>query len=98
MADQDDRNADAFGEADRPEERLQKTADWLSVAPQAFGGVVEAAVLHAKAAPPDASAEPWTPIGPRNVGGAVRSFAQNPITPTTLYAGTAHGGVWKTVD
>ena len=37
----------------------------------------------------------WTSIGPE--GGIVRSLAIDPITPSTLYAGT-DGGVFKSTD
>jgi hypothetical protein len=41
----------------------------------------------------------WIPIGPRNVGGRVRALAiAPPPNGNTMYAGTASGGVWKTLD
>jgi Fibronectin type III domain/Repeat of unknown function (DUF346) len=54
----------------------------------------------------------WTSLGPRpitapaqvnafiygNVSGRVTSLAVDPTLPTTVYAGTAGGGVWKTTD
>ena len=46
----------------------------------------------------DALARPWVPIGPRNIGGRIRTLAQDPKNPNTLYAGSAIGGVWKTED
>lgn len=83
---------------DRPAERLEAFYRWLGTAPQVYSGALEASIRHANAAPVDASAQRWTPLGPRNVGGAVRSLAQDPRTPTTLYAGSAQGGLWKSVD
>src|SRR6185436_12865755 len=53
---------------------------------------------HAQGAPVDLQPETWIPLGPRNVGGAVRALAQNPAHPATLYAGSAQGGLWKTED
>jgi hypothetical protein len=38
----------------------------------------------------------WTSIGPE--GGAVNALAIDPVTPTTLYAGTYYGGVFKSTD
>jgi hypothetical protein len=38
----------------------------------------------------------WTPIGP--YGGTVFALALDPATPTTLYAGTDGGGVFKSPD
>ncbi len=85
-------------EYDRPAERLDAFYRWLGTAPRVYSGVLEAAIRHANQAPVDTLAERWTPLGPRNVGGAVRSLAQDPRTPTTLYAGSAQGGPWKSED
>ena len=35
----------------------------------------------------------WANIGPD--GGTINALAIDPTTPTTLYAGTAHGGAFK---
>ncbi len=42
----------------------------------------------------------WQPRGPYNVGGRAISILVDPDDPTsqTWYAGTAGGGIWKTVD
>ena len=40
----------------------------------------------------------WTAIGPGNVGGRVRSIVIHPTTPSTMWAGSVAGGIWKTVD
>ena len=37
----------------------------------------------------------WTSNGPE--GGSIRSLAIDPVTPTTLYAGTWYGGVFKSI-
>jgi photosystem II stability/assembly factor-like uncharacterized protein len=50
---------------------------------------------QAEAAPTFGS---WQSLGPGNIGGRVRALAINPKDPTIMYAGTATGGVWKTVD
>ncbi len=44
----------------------------------------------------DAFALNWKSIGPE--GGTVLSFAVDPQTPTTVYAGTLNGGVFKSRD
>jgi photosystem II stability/assembly factor-like uncharacterized protein len=46
----------------------------------------------------DATFGTWQPLGPGNIGGRVRGLAIDPSTPTTMYAGTASGGVWKTIN
>jgi len=40
----------------------------------------------------------WIPLGPGNIGGRTRALAIHPITPTTMYAASSGGGVWKTTD
>jgi regulation of enolase protein 1 (concanavalin A-like superfamily) len=40
----------------------------------------------------------WTPLGPGNVGGRVRSILVHPTTPATMFAGSVGGGIWKTLD
>ena len=62
-------------------------------------GDVAKAVEHATfPARADDKKLPWVPMGPRNVVGRVRALAIDPNNPSTLYAGTAFGGVWKTTD
>lgn len=39
---------------------------------------------------------PWTPIGPKNVGGRTNALAINPLDPQIIYAGAASGGLWRT--
>lgn len=38
----------------------------------------------------------WTAIGPKNFGGRTISLAINNENPSTLYAGSASGGLWRT--
>ena len=40
----------------------------------------------------------WQPLGPGNIGGRTRALVTDPGNPNTMYAGTATGGVWKTLD
>ncbi len=40
----------------------------------------------------------WVPTGPRNVGGRVRALAIHPVTPATMFAGGASGGVHRSTD
>jgi hypothetical protein len=54
---------------------------------QGISYAVDAAVLGA-----------WTWLGPGNVGGRTRALVIHPTSPQTMYAGSAAGGVWKTVD
>lgn len=40
----------------------------------------------------------WQLEGPGNIGGRINCLFQDPVVPTTFYAGSASGGVWKTTD
>jgi hypothetical protein len=37
----------------------------------------------------------WQPIGPANLSGRMISVAVNPQNPSTVYAGSASGGLWR---
>ena len=52
------------------------------------------------AAPRDASAatHTWTSLGPGSFGGRTRGFVINPQNPSIMYAGSATGGVFKSID
>ncbi|RMG30519.1 MAG: hypothetical protein D6732_16120, partial [Methanobacteriota archaeon] len=39
--------------------------------------------------------DPWTPIGPFNIGGRTLTIAFNPQNPSTVFAGAASGGLWR---
>jgi len=38
---------------------------------------------------------PWHGIGPHNIGGRTLAVALNPINPSTVWAGAASGGLWR---
>lgn len=40
----------------------------------------------------------WSPIGPFNVGGRIRSLAVHPTDGKTLWCAAADGGVWKSTN
>ncbi len=42
--------------------------------------------------------ENWSAIGPNNLAGRILCLAWHPTVANTIYAGTASGGLWKTVD
>ena len=69
------------------------------VDPHVFYSVLDQTINHASnVCPADAAAQPWAPLGPRNIGGRIRVIAQDPRNPDILYAGSGFGGVWKTED
>jgi photosystem II stability/assembly factor-like uncharacterized protein len=49
-------------------------------------------------APAGAGASAWESIGPSNIGGRTTSLACDPANPDRLLAGTAGGGVWKSLN
>lgn len=63
---------------------------------QMQSGAVEHALLPRAAALP--ALQPWTCAGPRNIGGRILSIAQDPSDALMLYAGSGHGGLWRTLD
>jgi hypothetical protein len=40
----------------------------------------------------------WTSIGPGNIGGRVRALAIHPTSTSTIFAGGANGGIWRSTD
>ena len=40
----------------------------------------------------------WTWKGPGNIGGRTRSLAFSPANPSTIFAATVGGGIWKTTN
>jgi hypothetical protein len=40
----------------------------------------------------------WTPIGPGNIGGRVRSILIHPTDTNKMWAGSVSGGIWNTTD
>ncbi|CAD5366050.1 hypothetical protein RA210_U10131 [Rubrivivax sp. A210] len=72
----------------------------LGISELDYSQVLDAAVAHATAARAAAApaAQSWLPVGPRNVCGRVLALAQDPVSPLVYYVGTAHGGLWRSVD
>lgn len=40
----------------------------------------------------------WELMGPKNVGGRIRSIALHPTKPDWVYIGAANGGIWRTTN
>ena len=80
--------------------RAQALLSQLGISELDYSQVLEDAVAHATAAraaaPP--AGQRWLPVGPRNVCGRVLALAQDPVNPLLHYAGTAHGGLWRSND
>ena len=43
------------------------------------------------------SPEPWSSLGPTNIGGRVLAIAIDPTDPDIIWAGSASGGLWKSI-
>ncbi len=100
MADDDkNNNGEAqAGIADEPGERADEFFERLGVPASGYASTIESALEHFRDAKVDSEARTWVPIGPRNVGGAIRCIAQNPLQPDFFFAGSAQGGLWKSED
>jgi len=48
-----------------------------------------------KAGATQKSGEPWSPIGPANLGGRTLVLAFDPVDPNIMFAGSASGGLWR---
>jgi hypothetical protein len=62
------------------------------------GGLPEGELLDNPPAPPIPGGCNWTGLGPRNVNGRIRTLAAHPSQGGALYAGSANGGVWVTMN
>lgn len=40
----------------------------------------------------------WTPLGPENIGGRITDIAVDPANDDIVFAGSAEGGIFKTID
>ncbi len=89
---------------DMPRERMQAFRQRLGIPFDQFNAAVQNSISDALAAPvdPGPAGSPgscaWTGFGARNIGGRIRCLAQDPARVTTMYAGTALGGVFRTLD
>jgi photosystem II stability/assembly factor-like uncharacterized protein len=58
----------------------------------------EARALNAAAAKTKLSNKIWQEAGPKNIPGRITALAIHPSSPNTIYAGSAVGGVFKSID
>ena len=70
----------------------------LGVAEDSYERILDASIVHAVSAPAPNTDPVWVSVGPRNIGGRIQSVAQHPDVPNTIFAGSAHGGVWRSLD
>ncbi len=92
MADDRDILGDAF------EEREQEFARTQGVSELDYAQLLDLASQHAQATPRAGGAPAWRFVGPRNLGGRVISVDQDRDDPRILFVGSAHGGLWRSLD
>jgi hypothetical protein len=87
-------------EDDASNDRAAADAARFGVSELGYPQILERCVVHALAARPGPAppAFPWICQGPRNLGGRVPAFAQHPDLHNVLFVGTAHGGLWRSLD
>jgi hypothetical protein len=83
---------------DAKERRDEEFAAALGISRFLYFFDIQSSIAHALATPQDANAVPWRLWGARNIGGRIRSLAQNPRRPEVIYAGSAQGGVFKSTN
>ena len=92
MADERDILGDAFDEREREFARTQ------GISELDYAQLLELASNHAQATPRLGGAPGWRFVGPRNLGGRVIAIDQNREDPRIVFAGSAHGGLWRSID
>ena len=83
---------------DEYEEREQEFVLAQGISELDYAEMLELAVVHAAAAPSVPGAPGWRFVGPRNVGGRIISLDQDPSDTRIIYAGSGHGGLWRSID
>lgn len=86
--------------------RADEVARLFGTTPNALAGVTDRTRRHAEQTTEDPSARGWMPLGPRNVGGAIRCLAIRTPTaeerqqrlPVHMAAGSAQGGLWMSAN
>ncbi|MGH9411207.1 MAG: hypothetical protein ACRD1V_17350 [Vicinamibacterales bacterium] len=61
-------------------------------------GTSSSSSASSSAAAATISSGAWRWLGPNNIGGRIRTIAISPASPTTIFAGSASGGIWKSTD
>ena len=100
MPDTDDQaSPDSYNLDARDEGDFTAFGESTAVSSGWFSGLLTGALAHASTAgraDAQAGTHPWIARGPRNVGGRVRTMAQDTQEPRRIWAGTAFGGLWRT--
>jgi photosystem II stability/assembly factor-like uncharacterized protein len=81
-----------------PRERTEVSAVRARVPAPSVSGARGAVRSDAVGARDAGARHNWIPTGPRNVGGRITALAVHPTGASTIYAGAASGGVFRTTD
>jgi hypothetical protein len=92
MADDDLEVEDAFDKRDH------EFVQGQGISEIDYSQLLEMADAHAQAAAVFPNAPAWRQVGPRNLAGRIIALEQDPIDPRVVYAGSAFGGLWRSVD
>lgn len=94
-----------FRRMQQSDENGQVKPDGLIQAITARKAIVEETIRRAKGDANDStlrnagvSRTRWTALGPGNIGGRIRTILFDPANASTLWIGTAGGGIWKSTD
>jgi len=92
----------AYARAKAHVDRLRASAAARSVefapAPQISGAMFSASAPSAALGPAPIAPQKWRWIGPGNIGGRIRALAISRTSPSTMFAGSVGGGIWKTTN
>ena len=93
---------DAYGRAKAHVDRLRTRSALAGVefaaAPQVSGDMFSAVASSATIGPAPIAPQKWRWLGPGNVGGRIRAIAISKASPSTMFAGSVGGGIWKTTN
>ncbi len=77
-------------------EQMRKMPHFSTVADTSVGAAALGRPSTAEAAV--ATLDPWTFLGPGNIGGRTRTLVIDPQNPAVMWSGGVSGGLWKTTD
>jgi regulation of enolase protein 1 (concanavalin A-like superfamily) len=93
---------DAYGRAKAHIDRLRQASMLrrveFSAAPQVSTDMFSASAPAAAIGPAPIEPTRWRWLGPGNVGGRIRAIAISGASPSTIFAGSVGGGIWKTTN
>ena len=94
--------ADAYARAAAQIDRLRAAAAVRGVesapAPQISSAMFSASAPSTALGPAPIAPQKWRWLGPGNIGGRIRALAISPASPSTMFAGSVGGGIWKTTN